>query len=51
MGVEDLQTKLNKTNEDLERVKERWNNAKSQLVEQEKELEAIQARLEQKLQG
>ena len=37
----DLQVKLNRTNEDLIRVKGHWDNDKGKLEEQEKELEAI----------
>ena len=47
----DLQVKLNQTNEDLIRVKGHWDNAKGKLEEQEKELEAVRAQLEQRLQG
>ena len=38
-------------NEDLVRMKGHWDNAKGKLEEQEKELEAVRAQLEQRLQG
>ena len=47
----DLHVKLNQTNEDLIRVKEHWDNAQGKLEEQEKELEAVRAQSEQRLQG
>ena len=47
----ELHVKLDQTNEDLIRVKGHWDNAKGKLEEQEKELEAIRAQLEQRLQG
>ena len=47
----DLQVKLSRTNEDLIRVKGHWDNAKRKLEEQEKELEAVRAEFEQRLQG
>ena len=37
----DLQVKLNRANEGLIRVKGYWDNAKVELEEQEKELDAI----------
>ena len=46
----DLHVKLNQTNEDLIRMKGHWDNAKGKLEEQEKELEAVRAQLEQRLQ-
>ena len=47
----DLHVKLNQTSEDLMRRKGHWDNAKGKLEEQEKELEAVRAQLEQRLQG
>ena len=37
----DLQTWLNRVNEDLIRVKGHWGDAKGKLEEQEKDLEAV----------
>ena len=37
----DLQFELNKTNEDLARAKEQWDNTNRKIVEQEKELEVV----------
>ena len=46
-----LQTKLNKANADVMKVKREWDNMKGKIVEQDKEMEASRAHMEQKLQG
>ena len=50
-GFVNLQTKLNKAIEDLVRVQRQWDNTKGKRVEQEKELKAVRAHMEQKLKG
>ena len=47
----ELQTQLNRTNEDLIIVKGHWGDAKGKMEEQEEEWEDVRAQLEQRLQG